>query len=187
MEPVQRQETTFQTQPETPPTVWNKGVKGGVITGIIMIVYSLLMYITEAKALQSASFLFSLIALIIGIYLTHKAFKDENAGFMTYSQGLGLGSALGIVSGVLGGIFTFIYLSFVDTGYMARQMDVARIQLEERGHSDAQIDQAMSVTEMLSSPGILIVISILGSLFMAFILSLIVSAFTKHNHPEQVY
>lgn len=185
MEPVQRTETTYQQT--TPPTVWSKGVKGGVITGIIMIVYSLLMYITESKALQSASFLFSLISLIIGIYLTHKAYKDENGGFMTYSQGLGLGSVLGIVSGVLGGIFAFIYLTFVDTEYMGRQMDATRIQLEEQGMSDAQIDQAMGFTEMLSSPGLLIVISILGSLFMAFILSLIISAFTKNNHPEQVY
>ncbi|EMR04575.1 DUF4199 domain-containing protein [Cesiribacter andamanensis] len=183
MEPVQHSEPTYQPE----PTVWNKGIKGGVITGIIMIVYSLLVYITESEALQSASFLFSLIGLIIGIVLTHKAFRSENGGFMSYSQGLGLGSVLGIVSGVLSGVFAFIYLTFVDNEYMARQMDVARMRLEDQGMSDAQIEQAMGFTDMLSSPGTLFMLSIISSLFMAFILSLIISAFTKNNHPEQVY
>lgn len=184
MEPVTHHDTT--THPAA-PTVWSKGSKGGLITGAVLILYSLISFLIESPALQSAASWVSFFSLLIGIILTHRAFKEENAGFMTYGQGLGLGSVLGLVAGLLSGIFSFIYLSFVDNTVIQRQMDEARLQLEERGMPDDQIDQAMQVSEMIATPGMLFIFSILGTLFFAFILSLIISAFTKNNNPEHVY
>ncbi len=182
MDPVTHPENAY-----TAPTIWSKGLKGGLITGAVLVVYSLASFITESPALQSASGWVSFFSLVVGIILTHKAFKADNGGFMTYGQGLGTGSVLGAVAGLLSGIFSFIYLNFVDSTVLQRQMDEARLKLEDQGMSDEQIDQAMQFSEMLTTPSMLFVFSILGTLFFAFILSLIISAFTKKNHPEQVY
>jgi hypothetical protein len=171
----------------TAPTVWSKGLKGGLITGAILVVFSLVMYLIGEATNQWLSGLFTLFSLIIGIVLTHRAFKEENEGFMTYGQGLGLGSVLGMITGLLVGIFSFIYISFVDPNVMQERLDETRYQYEEMGMADAQIDQSMEMVEMMVSPGMLFIFSIVGTLFYAFILSLIISAFTKNNHPEHVY
>ena len=184
MEPVTHHDTT--THP-TAPTVWSKGSKGGLITGAVLVVFSLIMFLIGEGNNQWLKGLFTFFSLVIGIVLTHRAFKDENGSYMTYGQGLGLGSVLGLITGVLVGIFTFIYLSFVDSSVLQESFDEIRIQYEEAGMSDAQIDQAMEMAEKFSSPGILLVTMIISVLFYAFFLSLIISAFTKNNNPEHVY
>jgi hypothetical protein len=171
----------------TTPTVWSKGAKGGVITGVVLVVYSLVSNMTESPALQSAGLWVLFFSLIIGIVLTHRAFKDENAGFMSYGQGLGIGSVLGMIAGLISGIFNFIYLSFIDTGLIQRQMEQARIEMEDQGLPDEQIDQSMQFFEMIMTPGMMLIMGILGALFFAFVFSLVISAFTKNNHPEHVY
>ena len=185
MEPVTHYETT--TTHPTAPTVWSKGLKGGLITGAVLIVFTLVAYLLDQANNQWLSGLFNFFSLVTGIVLTHRAFKDENGGFMSYGQGLGLGSVLGLISGLLLGIFSFIYISFVDDSIIQQRLDETRYQYEELGMDDAQIDQSMEMVEMMVTPGMLFILSILGVLFYAFILSLIISAFTKNNNPEHVY
>ena len=184
MEPVTHHDTT--THP-TAPTVWSKGSKGGLITGAVLVVFSLIMYLIGEGNNQWLNGLFNFFSLLTGIILTHRAFKDENGGYMTYGQGLSMGSILGLISGVLFGIFIFIYISFVDPNVMQERLDEARYQYEEMGMSDAQIDSSMEAVEMMMSPIMIMVLSVIGTLFYAFVLSLIISAFTKNNNPEHVY
>lgn len=185
MEPVHQTSGT-STHPTT-PTVWSKGVKGGVITGVVLVIFNIIAYLTESLALQSASGWFSFFSLIVGIVLTHRAFKEENGGFMSYGQGLGLGSVLGLIAGTISGLFSFIYLTFVDTTLMQRQMDMVRVQMEDQGIADEQIEQGMQFSEMFMTPSMILIMGILGTLFFAFVLSLVISAFTKNTHPEHVY
>ncbi|AHM62545.1 hypothetical protein D770_21480 [Flammeovirgaceae bacterium 311] len=185
MEPATHHNST--TTHPTAPTIWSKGSKGGLITGAVLVIFSLLMYLLGEANNAWLSGLTTLFSLIIGIALTHRAFKEENEGFMTYGQGLGLGSVLGLIAGLLVGIFSFIYVSFVDPNVMQERLDETRYQYEEMGMADSQIDQSMAMMEMIFTPGMTFIFSIIGLLFYAFVLSLIISAFTKNNHPEHVY
>ena len=58
------------------------------------------------------------------------------------------------------------------------------MDMEERGMSDAQIEQAMQMTEAFTSPAALTIIGVIVSVIFGFILSLIVTAFTKNSNPE---
>lgn len=185
MEPVHHS-SEISTHPTT-PTVWSKGAKGGFITGAILIVLSTFIFILDAGGNKMLNGLVSFFSLVIGIILTHKAFKNENNGFLSYGQGLGLGSVLGLISGILMGIFLFIYLSFVDASMLDAEIEAARYQYEELGMSDDQIDQSMTVLEYVLTPLGYGLSAAMSSLFYAFILSLIISAFTKNNNPEHVY
>jgi hypothetical protein len=179
--------SSYQTTPQTQPSTWSVGVKGGIYTGLIFVIYSLLTFITEWEGFQEANTLFSLISLIIGIWLTHKAFKDQGNGYMSYAQGLGLGTILGLVAGAINGLVSLLYLSFIDTAYMERQTEKVIIQLEEQGLSDAQIDQTMQFMEYTMNPVSVFFMSILLSVIFAFLVSLIVSAFTKNSGPTLEY
>lgn len=179
--------SSYQTTHQVQPSIWAVGVKGGIYTGLVLIIFSLIIFLGGFFGDSTFSTISLLLSYTIGIYLTHKAFKDQGNGFMTYGQGLGLGAIVGLVSATLNAVFSFIYLTFIDDTLLSRQIEAVRIQLEERGMSDAEIDQAMQFSEMFMSPVGLLLIGILSGLFYGFIVALIVSAFTKNTDPTVEY
>ena len=179
--------SSYQTTPQTQPNIWAVGAKGGLYTGLVLILISLVIFLAGWYGEGAGSTISSVISYIIGIYLTHKAFKDQGNGYMSYAQGLGLGAIVGGVSAVLSAAFNVIYLTFIDPTFMQTQMETARIQLEERGMSDTEIDQAMQMSEMFMSPVAMFLMGIVGGVIMGFVVALIVSAFTKNTDPTAEY
>lgn len=179
--------SSYQTTPQTQPNVWAIGAKGGLYTGLVLILISLIVFLAGWYGNKYGSTISSVISYIIGIFLTHKAFKDQGNGYLTYAQGLGLGTILGGVSGILSSAFMVIYLTVIDPALMQTQMETARIQLEEDGMSDAQIDQALEISEMFMSPVSMFLMGIVGGIIFGFIVALIVSIFTKNTDPTVEY
>ncbi len=159
-------------------------VRYGIITGIVSIIYSLILFITELNFKQQALSWISFIILIGGIVMAHRHFKSENGGFMRYGQGLGIGSILSAVVGLLGGIFMYIYIKVIDSSFMERMKEMQIAELEKKNMSEEQMEQAMSMTEKFTGPEMMVVWSIVGTLLMGFLFSLIISAITKHTRPE---
>ncbi|GAB3839439.1 DUF4199 domain-containing protein [Hymenobacter jeollabukensis] len=161
------------------------GLRFGVITGIVTIIYSFILMMTGMEQ-NSAMGIITFIILIGGIVLAHRYFKEHNAGFMSYGQGLGIATIEGAVIGLLSGIFRYIYITFIDPQYVENAMNALRAKFEADGKmSDEQIDQAVQMTQKFSGTGpVGILFAVLGTAFFAFLLSLIVSAITKRNRPE---
>jgi amino acid transporter len=155
----------------------------GFITGFVTVIYSLILNITEQNTNTWLGYI-SFIILIVGIVMAHKHYKSENHGFMTYGQGLGIGSLLSLIVGALSGIFMYIYIKLVDNSFMERMQEQQIVELEKRGMSDEQIEQAIQVSQKMTSPEMMVVWAIVGTLLFGFILSLIISAITKHARPE---
>ncbi len=138
----------------------------------------------QALAADDLSLL-SLVILVIGIFLAHKNYKESNGGFMSYGQGLGIGTIVSILAGLLGGIFRYVYMEFIDPAAAQRVLDQARAKLEEAGNmSDAQIDQAVQMSQRFSSGPMGLVFAIVGSAIMGFLITLVIAAITKRNRPE---
>ena len=112
-----------------------------------------------------------------------KDFREQNKGFMSYGEGLGLGSLLSAVLGFLTSMFTMIYIRFIDPDMMVKMMDKAREDMEARGMDDAQVDQAMELSQKFMSPGITFAIGVFGYILMGFVLSLIISAIMRKEKP----
>ncbi|MEJ2003464.1 MAG: DUF4199 domain-containing protein, partial [Cyclobacteriaceae bacterium] len=89
-----------------------------------------------------------------------------------------------IIAFLLSGIFGYIYMTTIDPTIIDQVKEQQMMELEEQGMSDAQIEQAMEITEGFMTPGMLALFGILFSAFIGFILSLIISAFTKNSNPE---
>ncbi|UFH57481.1 DUF4199 domain-containing protein [Spirosoma sp. KNUC1025] len=119
--------------------------------------------------------------IITGITLAMREFRTLNGGYMSYGQGLGLGTLTAAVSGLLSSMFSVFYMTIIDTGIMTRAADKVREQLEDSGLSDDQIDSQMKLMEMFQSPGLLFLFGIFGSILMGFIFSLIIAAFIRRN------
>jgi hypothetical protein len=168
---------------ETTVTTSNVAIRYGLIVGVALIVYTLILQLS-GQAGNTALAMLSYIILIAGIVLGHNYFKTNGDGFMTMGQGIGIGTLISLISGVLSGIFSYIYIQFVDSSTVTQAIEEARIKMEEQGLSDEQIDQAMAISEKFMSPPMLAIIGIIGIVFFGFLLSLIISLFTKKNNPE---
>jgi hypothetical protein len=90
------------------------------------------------------------------------------------------------ISSVLGSLFSYIYIKFVDSSMLDVIREQGMIQMEERGMSDAQIEQAMEMQARFTTPEMILVFGILGGIFFGFIVSLIVTAITKKSPPVVV-
>jgi hypothetical protein len=123
------------------------------------------------------------ILFIVVIVLAHKAFKEGGDGFMSIGQGLGIGTLLSVIGGTLSSIFTFIYLKFVDDSMLQMIRDKQIEAFEAQGMDDAQIEQAMEMAGKFSGPVAILIMGIVGSALVGFIISLIISLFTKKANP----
>lgn len=168
---------------EAQPSVTPVAVKYGLITALVGIVYSLILMVTDLgdnRILSSIGY----IIMIVGIVLAMKQYKSINYGYMSYGQGLGIGSLVSVIFGFLSGIFTWLYTTFVDPDYMARMMEKQRVELLEQGLSDEQIDASMKIAENFQGPFTMIFGAAVITLIVGFILSLIIAAVMKNSRPE---
>ncbi|MBB6612549.1 DUF4199 domain-containing protein [Pontibacter sp. Tf4] len=165
------------------PSVTSVALKYGLITALVSIVYTLIIMVLDMSDNRWLSAL-SFIIMIAGIVLAMKEYRTLNGGFMSYGQGLGIGTLVSAISGLLSGIFMWIYTTFVDTEYMGRMRDKQIDALLDQGMTDEQVDAAMSMSEKFQGPLALILGGLIGAVVIGFLLSLILSAIMKRNRPE---
>ena len=165
---------------ENKVTVKQLGLRYGLILGLIFIVYNLILQFT-GLATNNWMSIISNLALLITIVMAHKAFKEGGDGYMSMGQGLGIGTLISLVSGIISSVFIFIYLKFVDDSMLGLIKEKQLEQFEKQGLSDAQIEQQMKIAEMFSGPIAILIMGIIITVFAGFIISLIVSLFTKKS------
>ncbi len=168
----------METTSTTTPSTARVALKAGVITGLAIVVYSVILNlvgVSQSSPLHYVSFLLLIGGLVYGM----RDFKEQNGGYMSYGQGLGVGSLTSAVAGLLSTLFNTFYVKVVDPSLLQRTMDEQRVQMEDRGMSDAQIEQAISIAERMSSFSFLF--GTLVVLFIGFILSLVIAAIMKRD------
>jgi len=125
-----------------------------------------------------------LIAAIAILYYAIKQHRDEElGGYITFGRCVKLGALIGLFSGILVGIFAFVYHSFIRPDIIPSMMEFQMSQWEKAGMTEEQIEQASSMTEMFMTPVAQIFSSIINMLLLNVILSLIVGAIMKKTQP----
>ncbi|MDO7884448.1 DUF4199 domain-containing protein [Hymenobacter cheonanensis] len=169
----------------TTPSVSTTAVGGryGLLTGLVSIIISFGIYALELEQNSAVRFL-TMAVLVGGIALAMRNFKDQNGGFMGYGQGLGVGVMVSAVVGLLSGCFIYLYTTVVDPSVITRILDKTRVDMEAKGMSDAQIDQAMVWTTKFTTGPFMFGFTLLMTLLLGLLISLLVAAFVKNPKPE---
>ncbi|MFY0601189.1 MAG: DUF4199 domain-containing protein [Cyclobacteriaceae bacterium] len=160
-------------------------VKYGLISGLVGIIFFVLLDFIGQAANNKISWI-GLIFTAIIMVMAHKEFKSSGDGFMSYKQGLGLGTIMSVVGSVISSVFTFFYVKFISPEFIDVIKEQQIMEMEKSGMSDAEIDQAMSVAAMFMGPTAMMVIGLIMGVLLGFIIALIVSAFTKKERQELV-
>ncbi len=155
-------------------------LKWGVILGIALIIYTLVLFLTDNVGNSKLGWI-SFIVSIGGLVMAMRDYRTLNGGFMSYGEGLSVGTLTAGVSGLLSSLFSVFYTTVIDTGAMERMVDKTREQLEESGLSDDQIDQQIKFVEMFQSPGLSFAFGVIGAIIFGLLLSLIIAAIMRRN------
>jgi hypothetical protein len=174
----------------------NAALKWGALLGLINIVVTLINYSAgnmEPEKMNSGMTkliqygMYAVIILVLVIAMQQHRDKDLG-GYMKYSRGLGLGTLIGVVYGVISAISIFIVFQFLmPPDFVDRLLEVTRENMLERNPNmtDDQMEMGLKMARKFITPAGAATFAFLGSVLMSFIFSLIISAFIKKNKPEE--
>ena len=158
-------------------------IRYGLLAGLASVIISFGLNMAELE--QTPAKWLGTVILILAIVLAHKFFKQQNGGFLSYGQGLSIGTILSVVVGVISAAFSYIYIRLVDPEFVNRIMDKTRSDMEARGNmSDAQIEQAMTWTAKFMDGPLMVGTVLFMIVLTGFLASLLISAITKNPRPE---
>jgi hypothetical protein len=168
-------------------TTRSSGIRFGIIAGVIGVVYFLIVNTLGGDMTQGVWRWLSYCITIAIVFFAQKYYKDNGDGFMSYGQGIGISFWTGLISGAISSVFMYIYIKFVDSGFLDMIKDKQLQQMEERGMSQDQIDQAMKFSGMFMTPEAMFIFGFIGAIVGTVIIGLIVTIFTQKKAPEQSF
>lgn len=168
-------------------SVWQATLNSGLILGLALVIYTLLLYFLDQTFNQKLGYV-SILILIAGIVLGIKSFRDDaKGGIMSYGQGVGAGTVIGLYAGIIGAIFLFLLYEVIDPDLMGKMFTVTEEKLLESGRvPEEMIDQTMEMQKKFMAPWIMSIGTVINYVFFGVVVSLIASIFLKkEGNPFQ--
>ena len=159
----------------------------GLLLSLTTIVISVIVYVMGMTYDQPWwQSVLNFVAMIGFIVYGIKAYKNDNSGYLSLGEALKMGLAIALVAGLIGSIFSYLFVTVIEPDFAVNMLDATREKMinDNPEMTQEQMDMAIGVTEKMMSPGILVAFSIVGSLFIGFIISLITGLIMKNNRPE---
>lgn len=151
----------------------------GIILGVVVIIFSLLLFVLDVDKQSSLNYL-SYVFVLAGIIIVQINYRNKNlGGFISYSKAFTVGFLTMVFYGILMAIFTYIFFVYIDPGAIEELLAASEEGMIERGMSDQDIDQAMTMVEKMQTPVMLTVWALFGNVLIGLILSLITAIFVK--------
>lgn len=168
----------------TPASV---GVRYGLLLAVSSVLIDFLVRVAGFSFMTFgiASGLGTVLVSVVWLFLAHTAFKKVNGNLMSFGQGLTIAIVMLLISGIVAGLFNYVYLHFIDPDFVER-MKTGMVEFMERNNvPDEQIEKStVRLGEMNVGIGKALLNGVLGGLGGGLILGSIVSVFTKRKPPE---
>jgi len=125
--------------------------------------------------------------ILVAIVLAIKHHRDnELGGYIKYGRGLGMGTLVGLVMGVITAVWMLIYMYVIDPELQDKIKEMAMEQAIANGATEEAMEQGAGMMDFFTSPAFMSIASLLGTVLVAFIMSLVVSAIMKKDPPGNV-
>ena len=161
------------------------GMNYGAVLGLLLILFALIFWSLGLDEEQSViPSIVNNIVIIGFLFYAIIQYRDNiNNGLITYAESLKLGTSIAFFSSVIMAFYTFIYITYLNPDMLANVMNMTEQAMLEADPeiSDDDLDLALSMTAKFMQPHWMMVMGLLGGTFMGFLLSLIISLFTKRG------
>ncbi len=152
----------------------------GLYLGLASILIQLIIYVSGMTYEQPWwAGVVGFVVSIILVFLGTKSFRSNNNGLLSFGEGLKVGIGISLISAIIGVIYNQIFVNFIEPDFMENSMEVARQQMAEQNLTSEQIDAALQISEGFSSPVATIGLTLIGGLFVGFIISLFTTLILK--------
>jgi len=170
---------------------YRSAVSSGLILGVVLILYSMILYVFEANVLSIGfgilNFVISIGIFVLVMLLAGKSVRTIHfGGYMAYKDAFVFTLVVGITGTVLYAIFTYFYYAFADLSYLQNQVDEFLFDMQQRGLNESQLqdlkkqmEEQFSATPIKQASNSLLLNSI-----ATVVLALLVSIFVKRNKPD---
>ncbi len=164
---------------ENKTTMFQHTMTWGAITGIALIIYTLILYLAGLTFNTALGYV-SYIILIAGIIMGTLAYRNKVLnGYISYGNAFLTGLLIVVFAAILSSFFSFILMRFIDPGLIEQLVSKTEEKLISQGLNDEQIEIAVDrMRRMMASP-FSVILGLLGMIIVGAILALITSAFIK--------
>lgn len=164
---------------EKSTSAFKTGLTYGIILGIVLVIYSVLLYLLDLSLNKYLGWVSYIITIAVIVYATLNYRKNSLDGNISYGQALGLATIIIVFGALLSSIYSYIYVTVIDPGYIEKALATAEEQLINKGMPDDQIEMGLSIQRKMMQPFIMSIMTLVGYTIVAFIIALISSAFLK--------
>ena len=159
------------------------GIRFGLFTSAISILIGMALYFMGLVDYSGGSSSWVTILILgLGIYISAEHFKKMNGGYMTHKDLIVTSLWLGLIVGLISGIYAVVYMQ-IDPTMMDKAKNIAEAKMEEQGQSEEQMQMAMSLMDKFFTPQFLIAMSLLMNVVLSLIISAILGSFLKNEKP----
>ncbi len=155
----------------------------GLLTGVGLILLTLLIYLLDLMAIQWLSYL-SYAILIAGIiYGTIQFRNEQSGGYISYGRALGYGTLVSVFAACISGLFVYLFYAVIAPDAMEQLKTLAAEKIIETNPeiTDEQLDMVLRFT----NPVLMFISTIFSLSFIGFVFSLVTAAFLKRKDPEE--
>jgi len=78
------------------------------------------------------------------LFLTQKEFRDQIGGAMTFGEGFSAGFRYSVFSGLLVGVFTYLYYAILSPQMFDKLLDIIQTAMEEKGADSSIVEKTMN-------------------------------------------
>ncbi len=169
-----------------PKSISAHALTWGAITAVVLIVYSLLLFITNLymnKALGYVNYAIMIAGMAWGALQYRKLYSN---GFLSYGKAFSASFMIGLVASVISIIYFFIYIKFINTNMITEMLEQTRQQMEANanGMSPEQMDKALEMTTKFMQPAWMMVFGLLMYVIASAIFGAIIAIFVKKEDPS---
>ena len=160
--------------------MYKSAMTSGLIVGIALVVFSLLIYIMGVVKPPFWVSLLQYVIIIGGIIYGTKKFRDDDlGGEISYSKALGFGILICVFASIIMGVYMILLMTVIDPEFMNKMISVIEEEYVKMGMAEEQIDAAMKIVGKMQSPIFMAISTVITFAIMGTIFSLITSAFLK--------
>lgn len=171
---------------EMPKSTFKSSFMPGILVGLALIVFELIMYLLDVDRESWIKYLAYLV-MAGGIYWAATTYRDKQlGGFISFGQAFGSGFWTAFFASVISAIFTYIYVTMIDPGMIEEILLTAEERMLEQNPnmSDEQLEQALNMTEMFTSGPMITAWVFIFNLLASAVLSLIIAIFVKRENQS---
>ncbi|MDP1622161.1 MAG: DUF4199 domain-containing protein [Bacteroidales bacterium] len=170
---------------EKPRSTTQIGLHYGLITGIALVVFSLILFIAEQHMNRTLSY-FSFVLMIGGmVWGTLEYRKTSLNGYIPYGKAFSSCFMIGLFAGIVAAIYAYFFAQFIHPGYGEEIIDKAREGMMSSGQemSEEQMNTALEWTRKFTSPVMMAIWGLIVYIAGSAIIALIVAIFLKKEDP----